>query len=356
MNELIQKTDNRATIRWKLLTSASALALAAYVSSAEIAMAEDAGHPQIWIELDSQFARQQASDETFLPPFLLSSQFDGASQVGRIPGSMWDNGAKISFQPSGSDWILSAAIRYGKVSRHSSQHQLTAQSSAKYNFNAYQNFNALNQESHTIVDFQVGRDVGLGKFGSGGSSVLSTGLRFAQFKSRSNFSVQSQPTNSVFTYYRFYASFDAQRKFEGVGPSLSWDASATIAGNTDDSRISLDWGVNGALLFGRQSTQSHHQSSKFDLPYHAYISSHVVFHPHELIYRHSEPSARSRNVTVPDLGGFAGVSWRSANAKVSFGYRADMFFGAIDGGIDARKSENRGFYGPFASISVGVGD
>ena len=34
MSELIQKNDNRATIRWKLLTGASALALTAYVSSA----------------------------------------------------------------------------------------------------------------------------------------------------------------------------------------------------------------------------------------------------------------------------------------------------------------------------------
>ena len=35
---------------------------------------------------------------------------------------------------------------------------------------------------------------------------------------------------------------------------------------------------------------------------------------------------------------------------------ADFFFGAMDGGIDARKSKNRGFYGPYASISVGLGD
>ena len=43
MSELIQKNDNRATIRWKLLTGASALALTAYVSSAAIAKAEDTG-------------------------------------------------------------------------------------------------------------------------------------------------------------------------------------------------------------------------------------------------------------------------------------------------------------------------
>ena len=59
---------------------------------------------------------------------------------------------------------------------------------------------------------------------------------------------------------------------------------------------------------------------------------------------------------VPNIGGFAGISWRLPTAKVSIGYRADFFFNAIDGGIAARKSENRGFYGPFASISIGIGD
>ncbi len=54
MSELIQKHDNRATIRWKLLTSASALALTAYVSSTALAGAEDATRPQIWIELGAQ--------------------------------------------------------------------------------------------------------------------------------------------------------------------------------------------------------------------------------------------------------------------------------------------------------------
>jgi len=46
---------------------------------------------------------------------------------------------------------------------------------------------------------------------------------------------------------------------------------------------------------------------------------------------------------------------RFPNAKISLGYRADLFFGAIDGGIDKVKRENVGFYGPFANISVGIG-
>jgi hypothetical protein len=58
---------------------------------------------------------------------------------------------------------------------------------------------------------------------------------------------------------------------------------------------------------------------------------------------------------VPNVGGFAGVSLQRGAAKVSLGYRVDFFFGAMDGGIDTTKSENRGFYGPFANISIGFG-
>ncbi len=58
---------------------------------------------------------------------------------------------------------------------------------------------------------------------------------------------------------------------------------------------------------------------------------------------------------MPNLGGFAGISFIFQSAKVSLGYRADFFFGAMDGGIDTAKNENVGFYGPFASVSVGLG-
>ncbi len=70
---------------------------------------------------------------------------------------------------------------------------------------------------------------------------------------------------------------------------------------------------------------------------------------------HATPHDRSRTVIVPNVGGFLGVSFRYPNAKVSLGYRADFFFGAMDTGIDARHTVDRNFYGPFATISIGLG-
>jgi hypothetical protein len=63
---------------------------------------------------------------------------------------------------------------------------------------------------------------------------------------------------------------------------------------------------------------------------------------------------RTRSVAVPNIGGFAGLSFKYPNAKVSLGYRADFFFGAVDGGIDARKTYDRSFYGPYMTVSIGL--
>ena len=49
MSELIQKTDGRGEIRWKLLAGVSALALAAHMASTTQARAEDADRPTVWI-------------------------------------------------------------------------------------------------------------------------------------------------------------------------------------------------------------------------------------------------------------------------------------------------------------------
>jgi len=358
MSELIQNHDNRATIRWKLLTGASALALGAYIFASDVANAEDATRPSIWLEVDGQFSQQNNSLEVYDPSFLIASPFDAASHTDleKGPPTIWDKGAKITYQPDGSDWVFSLGVRYGKSARSEIQNHQTTHGS-KYSsyygkfvgeFNAYQIFKAQSAETHAIADFMAGKDVGLGMFGSSASSVLSAGVRIAQFNSRGAVEIQSQPANaSGYGYYHiFRANFDAKRRFTGIGPSISWDASANIAGNSSSSVISLDWGVNGAVLFGRQRMKAHHETADNYKHDRNYIS----------ISQISGGTSRSKDVTVPNLGGFAAVSWRYADAKISVGYKADFFFNAIDGGIDTRKQENRAFYGPFASISVGIGD
>ena len=347
MNELITTHENRMRIRRGLLATASALAL---FGAASRASAADDGQPPMWIELGGQFAQVQAEQDPYVPAFIAASPFaTPAASLEKISRASWDGTAKASFE-TGNDWIFSAAVRYGKTGRDKTANHQTAHAShisgTKYvgAYDAYQLFQAKSSSSHAILDFQAGKDVGLGNFGS---SVLSAGVRIAQFNVHTNVTAQSQPTNiNAYGYYHiFRAKFDAARHFNGIGPTVSWNASTNLFGNPTSSSIALDWGVNGAVLFGRQRVSEAHQTTdnlKHGLHYVSVTTAHGG-------------APRSRTATVPNLGGFAGVSWQAPNAKVTFGYRADFFFGAMDGGIDTAHRENVGFYGPFASVSVGLG-
>ncbi len=115
--------------------------------------------------------------------------------------------------------------------------------------------------------------------------------------------------------------------------------------------MTLDWGVNAALLFGRQKTKIHHQTTgRFHSSFAPDTSLPITYQ------RPATPDrTRSHGIVVPNIGAFAGFSVKYPSAKVSFGYKADFFFGAMDGGIDVRRTEDIGFHGPYASISFGLG-
>jgi hypothetical protein len=353
MSELIQANDKRTTAQWRLLTGVSILALTAYVSFAGMAMAEDSSQPQFWIELGGQLARNQSDLEPYLPSFVLTTPrppFETISpqSVQKAEPSSWDGNAGIAFRPTGSDWMFSATFLYGKANRDRSLKQLTANPAGGGTAYggvavAYQIVTSRKSEDHAIADFHAGRDFGLGM---GVNSTINFGMRYVQFNAKSDALIQSWPTNTYYfgLHHRIHGHLLADRKFDGIGPSLSWDASAAVAGNSAEGEIAVDWGANAALLFGRQRVNGYHQTTNI-----AYL--HYPTHISHL----TSPLSRNRNVTVPNVGGFAGLSWRSSNAKVSIGYRADFFFGAMDGGIDTAHRENVGFYGPFASVSVGLG-
>jgi hypothetical protein len=382
MSELIKKNDNHATIRWKLLTSASALALTAYVSSIAVARAEDAGRPQIWIEIGGQFDQFSGQGSPFAPPFV--NNFDWAAYSLKSPAGIQNmhafslgGDASITFQPNDSDWIFSASVRYGRSHGHKFVHQQKTQVTrfqlpkffgSKYFTKSappsYAQTGANKSESHIIADFQAGKDVGLGMFGRDGTSEFGVGVRFARLTEKAQAAIYARPgiyfvPGTIFgssfptinNYHRYFATAHRAATFDGVGPSISWNGSVPVAGNAPDGEITVDWGANAAMLFGRQRAKAHHHTTgvyhnNSDLKYH----STVVLPPG------AGHRTQSRSVIVPNLGGFAGISFRYSDVKMSIGYRGDFFFGAIDNGFDTRKAETRGYYGPFASISIGLGD
>ena len=334
MSELIQKNDHRATIRWKLLTGASALALTVYISP--IAHADDSSQPQIWIELGGQLSRLEDGQETFAPVFPNSpsrpSMFWPSQKFERPPLYSLDEDSSISFQPKNSDWVFSAAIRYGRSRSNEDVRQQTHPktfnvtffgSHIKYQYPTAAKFAdtaARSSEHHLILDFQAGKDVGLGLFGSNGSSTVNAGVRFAQFTSKTNIALKSDPdwhfsythplafdtsfkiAKSFQPYHSNAASLRASRSFHGVGPSVSWNGSVPFAGNNQEAELTLDWGINAALLFGRQRANVHHQATG-QYPYKTgnYTIRQKTYAPAPV------NETRSRSVTVPNVGGFAGL-------------------------------------------------
>lgn len=373
MSELINNRDNAATIRWKLLTSASALAL---VSSLSVARAEDASHPLIWIELGGQMENVSGQGEVFAPAFLAANPdspvFGSVTplQAQKPPKFDFGESAAISFQPEDSDWIFSAAIRYGRSGhkRHV-HHQTIGFNTPSITVADFADTVASHRETHGILDFSAGKDVGLGMFGKNSSSVVSLGVRFAQFTSNSAVDIRARPDLSFkyFTYasrrfgipyfHTYHATGSAERQFHGVGPSISWNGSAPFAGNPQDGELTFDWAANAGILFGKQKAHVRHQETA------RYCGFCFLGHyTYTTVYQH--PSSghpafghdTDRSITVPNVGGSVGLSWRVQDFKVSLGYRADFFFGAMDTGIDAVKKSNAAFNGPYASIGIGLGD
>jgi hypothetical protein len=317
---------------------------------------------------------------------MLENSFTLPSQVQKSPRYSFGQEGRLTFVPEDSDWNFSAALRFGRSNRSMKVHDENTFHTTpelirsvpllgKYLVDPYPisrqvagSTASQKHESYLILDFTAGKDVGLGLFGSHGSSVLNAGIRFAQFTSGSKSRIDALQNVDISYDYKYtlaglpaylkiplsnwniyVGKMDVRHSFSGVGPSLSWDGNAVLVGTQDSSEVTFDWGLNGALLFGRQKTSAHHTTMAHHIIRHTYGTIPTLY-PTKV-----HNTALSRSVVVPNVGGFAGMSLRFPNAKVSLGYRADFFFGAMDGGIDTRKTYDRGFHGPFATISIGLG-
>jgi iron complex outermembrane recepter protein len=388
MSELLSARNRETEYRWQLLTTVSALALLAAVFATNEAKAtdQDADRPTIWIELGGQLGHVSGQGDNFPVGFLTANPnspvLQGTTPLqaqNPLPFSFAEEG-KISFQPESSDWLFSAAVNIGRSSNFKHvDHQTNGIHYFKYKSGLTTPYNdnirgtddfadtrVHHRENHAILDFSVGKDVGLGIFGRSGSSIINLGVRFAQFTSEATFDVRARPDLQVHNvtlgvirlpllyFHTYHATGDASRSFHGIGPSLSWNGSTPFAGTPQHGEVTFDWGANAALLFGRQRANvKHHESGHYKSPFCALGGGYC--HYATPTYQNSGGHDTDHSVIVPNVGGFASASYRIENFKVSLGYRADFFFGAIDGGIDVAKKENRDFYGPFATISVGVG-
>src|SRR6185437_11590101 len=353
MSELSTAQTCARDTRWQLLSTVSSLALAVTFCTAAQA-ADDTDRPTVWIELGAQLDRLQGGETPYLPPFLNTGAprpFEKvpSASIQRPPRYSLGGEGKISFQPQDSAWSLAAAVRYGRSSSGKHLHQQTTSThpagvniiGTEEIYARLTNFTdtaSLHKASYLIADFTAGRDVGLGLWRGSSTANVDFGVRFAQFTARTATTVRDfpddyferiplPPTFFIQHKYRteahhhsYYGQVSATRSFSGVGPTLSVSGSQVLAGNVDDGAMAFDWGVNAAVLFGRQKVQGSHITTG------AYFTNNSG--PKSTYNTGRKPFARSRSVVVPNVGGFAGFSAQYSNAKLSFGYRADFFFGA----------------------------
>jgi hypothetical protein len=110
--------------------------------------------------------------------------------------------------------------------------------------------------------------------------------------------------------------------------------------------------LGASVLFGKQTARVHEHRLG------AYTGGPVAaFSKYDLAPRYETTSdfRRSTRVTVPAAKANLGLSYELGRLKVSGGYRVERYFKAIDGGIEARKTYDRQFDGPYFKVSVGFG-
>ncbi|HEX5776249.1 MAG TPA: TonB-dependent receptor [Caulobacteraceae bacterium] len=220
---------------------------------------------------------------------------------------------------------------------------------------------ATDHEEQLLVDFDIGRDVGLG---AGIESSISAGLRYAEITSRTRLNMTGVPDWEVpdewvrgflwqpssRTYYD--TDVTAEREFKGFGPTLAWDSSKALFGDNRTGRVNADWSVSGGVLFGKQKTsvEGEEIASLYEGKY-GERTPQPVSGPTAI----SVSDSRSKSATVPVLGAALGLSYEIQRVKISGGYRWERYFDVLDVGADEPKDADRTIDGPYLKISVGFG-
>ncbi|HET9160139.1 MAG TPA: TonB-dependent receptor, partial [Caulobacteraceae bacterium] len=294
----------------------------------------------------------------------------------------WGDGREvaITWAPTGTPWSVSAAFRHAETNGRATV-LIGKQATGGLKFPQslidanpflapYQSYvpggmnyvrdDVRDREEHTLVDFFVGREVGLGSFAK---SRLKLGLRYAQFKSSTRMDlggVNGMPDlEDGVIVYQYYTQFHqyagtaaADRKFTGAGPMLSWDASKALLGDDETGRVSLEAGVSGAVLFGNQEATATYETVD-TLKRRRNVSGYMTILSTDPAA--SGGHARSGSATVYSLGANLGLSYAVGRMKVSGGYRIDRFYNVLDGGVNTPKDEDRTIDGPYFKIAVGFG-
>lgn len=369
----------------KIIMNKTLIAAAITLAFAPVAMADtgaDAPRYPFSIAFGGGAMKMAAPVETYAPAWLSEYGADFPGPVTFSDDPEWGHlrEASLTWSPTPS-WKVVGAYRYGKASAASrgSGYELvpgglragfkyaTDPTDVTYEAAAGDNRwvgDVQIQEELEIVDFKLGRDIGIG--GSAGvTSVFSVGVRYAELHSATQTNMDGVPDRyspALFdtgihpnlperhhTHYTHDSS--AQRDFEGYGPTLSWESGVGLLGNPRQGRVTMDWALAGGVLFGEQT--SLHEEKRAARYYQAGAG---VLNPTSVLYDETVSTSRRKDATVPHLSLALGLSYEIQRVQVSLRYSWERYFDAVDGGLDARKTYDRTVQGPVAQVSIGFGE
>jgi hypothetical protein len=341
-----------------------------------------AGPYPLTVELSGQVQRQDAPYASIAPDFVaaFSEAVDPTTVQHRDLD--WGDGRQIRliYRPDGA-WSVSAGVRYGRANAKVPQVHLSEAvnpvcawlpdgpqgaycASEPLLIRASINWSdttAQEREEHLVADFTIGRDFGLGLIGDSHSKV-SAGLRYAQFESTTATTMDGIPDWNFpegwikypTTFHHYRASAVADRKFDGLGPELSWEAAQRLWGSEEAGHLDLDWAVTAGVLFGKQDmiVTGTEESSYFNGKYLVLVDPGVL---PPLTSMPLNVAPRSKDVTVPVVDLSLGLAYEVGRVKVGAGYKWERYFNVLDGGYAEHKDEDRTIDGPYFKIAVGFG-
>jgi len=308
----------------------------------------------------------------------------------------WGDGRsiKLTYQPVGSAWELSADARYARANTAMARAQATLDEvhDACFVDRAHDSFGFYDlvcypgapfydlilatqpnlvqfptrswtdvaihsREERRVVDLKAARDLGANGFLA--SSSIGLGLRYAGFSSKSFFEGSAlgdwnivdgtQVTPS--TYQVRHANLQEVRKFDGLGPVLSWDGAVSLWRGENASHFDVDWDVTAGALYGNQKTSTGGQQTT------TMFTGIPEFFPGEsgtpVVI--ASPASRSKSATVPLVDLSLGTSYEMGRVKVGAGYRWERYYNVLDAGYATRQRYDRTIDGPYFKIAVGFG-
>jgi outer membrane receptor protein involved in Fe transport len=339
------------------------------------------------LELGGQVQRHDAPYRKLEPSFasVFPASIDPMDSQNRELD--WGDGreVKLSYRPA-VNWSVSLGARFGET--NSSEWVVKSDETEEATCNLidraqcvgenlhhaplFSDADVYNHEDHTLIDFEVFRDLGIGEE-RGLSSRVGVGVRYAKLGSSTEAAIVGTPDWdlapfgwTIPTGCQFYcisfpitsqhttyeARLTGERDFDGAGPTLSWEASQALLGDTNVGRLNVEVGVTGGVLFGDQNTRIAGDELARDFDYRALAGNFLE----PVDERAAEIDInRSTSVKVPVADVSLGLSYTIDRMKIGAGYRWERYFNAIDGGYDEHEDADRTIDGPYFKLTVGFG-